>query len=85
MAGATGQRGEALVAFLAACSATTACPTPWPRCAPPSPRPPPTWAACVHAGSYGTRSSRIVLVPPSGAPRLWSADGTPCVTPFNPA
>ncbi len=40
--------------------------------------------ACVHAGDYGTRSSLIVLVPATGRPRLWSAGGPPCTTPFAP-
>jgi uncharacterized protein with NRDE domain len=38
--------------------------------------------ACVHTGDYGTRSSLIVVVPASGLPRLWSAGGPPCTTPF---
>ena len=45
-------------------------------------RPAETETACVHFGAYGTRSSQIVIVPPSGAPRVWFADGPPCVTRF---
>ena len=39
-------------------------------------------AACVHAGSYGTRSSTIVVVPPRGLPEVHHTDGPPCTTPF---
>lgn len=45
-------------------------------------RPAPTWAACVHAGAYGTRSAEIALVPPAGRPHIWVADGPSCVTPL---
>ncbi len=40
-------------------------------------------ANCVHLETFGTRSSCIVRVP-SGheAPRLWVADGPPCVTAY---
>lgn len=36
-------------------------------------------AACVHAGSYGTRSSEIVFVGSDASPQLWSSEGPPCV------
>lgn len=39
-------------------------------------------ATCVHAGPYGTRSSSIIIVPTTGAPRVHFADGPPCRTPF---
>lgn len=39
-------------------------------------------ATCVHAGTYGTRSSSIVVVPTTGAPRVLFADGPPCQAPF---
>jgi uncharacterized protein with NRDE domain len=40
-------------------------------------RPQETYAACVHAGPYGTRSSTIII-----DNELYSADGRPCTTPF---
>lgn len=44
-----------------------------------SPRPPETEAACVHAGSYGTRSSTLISVPSSGERvAVWFSDGPPC-------
>jgi uncharacterized protein with NRDE domain len=45
---------------------------------------PPTAANCVHLDAYGTRSSCLVYVPEedAGLPRIWVADGPPCVTPF---
>jgi uncharacterized protein with NRDE domain len=39
-------------------------------------------ATCVHAGPYGTRSSSIIVVPTTGAPRVLFADGPPCEAPF---
>jgi uncharacterized protein with NRDE domain len=43
----------------------------------------PNAANCVHLESFGTRSSCIVRVPAgSGAPRLWVADGPPCMTDY---
>jgi len=39
-------------------------------------------AACVHDGAYGTRSALILLVAAGARPRLWSAPGPPCTTPF---
>jgi uncharacterized protein with NRDE domain len=78
VADAPRHRGEALVPFLAAVLADHDVPAG----APAGPRPPPTWAACVHAGPYGTRSAEIVLVAASGAPRIWSSDGPPCTTPL---
>jgi uncharacterized protein with NRDE domain len=42
-------------------------------------RPVETEAACVHAGPYGTRSSSIVILPPTpDPPRLWYSAGPPC-------
>ena len=40
-------------------------------------RPAETYAACVHAGPYGTRSSTIIV-----GDEVRYADGSPCVTPF---
>lgn len=40
--------------------------------------PTPLSKVCVHYGDYGTRSSSIVLVQPSGAVRYFHADGPPC-------
>ena len=37
-----------------------------------------TYAACVHAGPYGTKSSAIIM----GKHDVWIADGKPCTTPF---
>ncbi len=46
-------------------------------------RPPETLAACVHAGSYGTRSSSIIIVPAEPSPpRILFADGPPCTTTY---
>ncbi len=42
-------------------------------------RPRETYAPCVHAGPYGTRSSTIVI-----GDRILYTDGPPCVTPFRP-
>ena len=40
---------------------------------------------CVHAGTFGTRSSSLILVPPAGRPvRYLHADGPPCRTAFTP-
>src|SRR5207248_3231823 len=39
---------------------------------------------CVHAGPYGTRSSSVLLVPPSGGARYFHADGPPCTTALEP-
>lgn len=41
---------------------------------------PPTEAACVHAGVYGTRSSLLAVVGEAGAPTVWWTDGPPCVS-----
>lgn len=38
--------------------------------------------ACIHGGTYGTRSSTIVLVPDRAKPIVLVADGRPCSTPF---
>jgi uncharacterized protein with NRDE domain len=43
---------------------------------------PETGAACVHAGSYGTRSAQIVIVPDRGAPRIRFTDGPSCENPW---
>jgi uncharacterized protein with NRDE domain len=48
-------------------------------------RPPELSAACVHTGTYGTRSAMIVTVRPAGRPRLLVADGPPCQVPFEDA
>ncbi len=50
-------------------------------------RPPETFAACVHAGPYGTRSSTIVLVPRARrpAPSVRFTAGPPCTSPFEDA
>ncbi len=50
-------------------------------------RPPETFAACVHAGPYGTRSSTIVLVPRARrpAPLVRFTRGPPCAAPFEDA
>jgi hypothetical protein len=45
-------------------------------------RPPETSAACVHAGSYGTRSAQIVVVPDRGAPRIRFTTGPSCINPW---
>lgn len=42
----------------------------------------PKAANCVHSEGFATRSSCIVRVPADGAPRLWVADGPPCVSPY---
>ncbi len=39
-------------------------------------------AACAHAEGYGTRSSAIITVPPTGRPAMLVADGRPCETPM---
>ncbi len=50
-------------------------------------RPPESYAACVHAGPYGTRSSMIVLVPRSRRPPpdVRFTAGPPCTTAFGSA
>ncbi|HUB07580.1 MAG TPA: NRDE family protein [Myxococcales bacterium] len=50
-------------------------------------RPLETYAACVHAGAYGTRSSMIVLIPKSrrGSPDVRFTRGSPCTSPFESA
>ena len=46
----------------------------------------PNAANCVHLESFGTRSSCLVRVPSgTAAPRLWVADGAPCITPYKDA
>jgi uncharacterized protein with NRDE domain len=47
-------------------------------------RPLETYAPCVHAGPYGTRSSMIVLVPRARRPPpdVLYTDGAPCTSPF---
>lgn len=46
----------------------------------------PNAANCVHLETFGTRSSCIVRVPSgSGLPRLWVADGPPCITAYQDA
>jgi uncharacterized protein with NRDE domain len=42
-----------------------------------------TGAACVHAGSYGTRSAQIVIVPDRGAPRIRFTSGPSCENPWH--
>ena len=43
----------------------------------------PNAANCVHLEDFGTRSSCIVRVGSGGgAPRVWVADGPPCMTPY---
>lgn len=43
----------------------------------------PNAANCVHLEEFGTRSSCIVRVPSDDrAPRLWVADGPPCMTAY---
>ena len=43
----------------------------------------PNAANCVHLEKFGTRSSCIVRVPSGdGMPRLWVADGPPCMTDY---
>ncbi|HEX3796165.1 MAG TPA: NRDE family protein [Acidimicrobiales bacterium] len=37
---------------------------------------------CVHLEGYGTRSSCLIRVDDGTLPRLWVADGAPCMTPF---
>lgn len=41
-------------------------------------RPAETFAPCVHAGPYGTRSSEILLIDGQSEPQLWYMDGPPC-------
>lgn len=50
-------------------------------------RPFETFAPCVHAGPYGTRSSMIVLVPRArrARPDIRYTDGAPCVSGFQEA
>jgi uncharacterized protein with NRDE domain len=39
--------------------------------------------ACIHAGSYGTRSSTLLRLGVEGAgDEFWFADGPPCVAPY---
>jgi uncharacterized protein with NRDE domain len=39
--------------------------------------------ACIHAGSYGTRSSALVRLGADGTDgEFWFADGPPCVAPY---
>lgn len=46
----------------------------------------PNAANCVHLETFGTRSSCIVRVPSgTGPPRLWVADGPPCMTAYGDA
>jgi hypothetical protein len=47
-------------------------------------RPPEAGAACVHAGTYGTRSAQIVIVPERGAPRIRFTTGPSCEHPWQP-
>jgi uncharacterized protein with NRDE domain len=39
---------------------------------------------CVHAASYGTRSSSVIVVPAAGRLAYFHADGPPCRTPLAP-
>jgi uncharacterized protein with NRDE domain len=39
---------------------------------------------CVHAESYGTRSSSVIVVPAVGRMLYFHADGPPCHTPLEP-
>lgn len=48
-------------------------------------RPIETEAACVHSALYGTRSSELIAIPESGAPRVWFTDGPPCTNPLHEA
>jgi hypothetical protein len=41
----------------------------------------PLASACVHAGGFGTRSSTLLRLGPTG-PRLLHAEGPPCTTPY---
>jgi uncharacterized protein with NRDE domain len=52
--------------------------------APSRPEVPATVANCVHVDGYGTRSACLVRLDALRAdpPRLWVADGPPCVAPF---
>jgi uncharacterized protein with NRDE domain len=45
-------------------------------------RPLETTAACVHAGSYGTRSAQIIVVPDHGAPHIRFTAGPSCTSPW---
>lgn len=79
--GVESKRGPELVPFLAAVLGNHEIPTGEGR----DERPSEVEAACVHAGTYGSRSSTIVLVPPSNErPGVWYADGPPCRTGFVP-
>jgi hypothetical protein len=44
----------------------------------------PNAGSCVHLEQFGTRSSCLVRVgaSPSAPPRVWVADGPPCMTPY---
>ena len=43
----------------------------------------PNAANCVHLRQFGTRSSCLVAVPAGDEPpRIWVADGPPCMTPY---
>jgi hypothetical protein len=44
----------------------------------------PNSANCVHLEQFGTRSSCLIRVgtDPSQLPRVWVADGPPCMTPY---
>jgi uncharacterized protein with NRDE domain len=68
-------RGDALVGFLQRALASHEIPEGADR---DGLRPIERYAACVHAGPYGTRSSTIVVVPDHAPPAIWFTDGPPC-------
>ncbi|MBI4607717.1 MAG: NRDE family protein [Candidatus Rokubacteria bacterium] len=47
-------------------------------------RPPQVQAACVHTPDYGTRSASLIIVSsePDSFPRVYYADGPPCMAPL---
>ena len=51
------------------------------------PRPLQLSAACVHTGHYGTRSATLIVIPAASdaMPRVYYADGPPCITPLKDA
>lgn len=79
-------RGEAVVARLADVLRSHDIPEPasTPASASAFVRPAETYAPCVHAGPYGTRSSLIALIGENAASplRLLSSDGPPCSAPY---
>ena len=51
------------------------------------PRPLQLSAACVHTEHYGTRSAMLIVIPAASdaLPRVYYADGPPCITPLQDA